>query len=130
MKKIGENGLKWLKGFHMITVSCWIGGSVALMLLYFLKGDVRDGGVLFEINKSIRYADMLVFVLPGAMGCLMTGLIYSVFSNWGFSKHNWIIFKWVIAIVILMGAFFLGPWETAVMEISGVFGMTALAAHL
>jgi hypothetical protein len=33
MKKLGKNGLKWLKGFHPIAVNCWIGGGVALVLL-------------------------------------------------------------------------------------------------
>jgi uncharacterized membrane protein len=127
LKKLKKNGLKWLKGFHLISVACWIGGGVALVLLYFLKGDVSDGGVLFGINKSIHHVDMLLIVIPGALGCLITGLVYSIFSNWGFFKHNWIIFKWIITVsAILFGTFFLGPWETAMMEISGVRGMEAL----
>lgn len=40
MKKIGVTGLRWLKGFHLVAVSCWIGGGVSLLLLYFLKIDV------------------------------------------------------------------------------------------
>jgi uncharacterized membrane protein len=113
MKKLGKKGLRWLKGFHLIAVSCWVGGAVALLLLYFLKMDVIEGGVLFGINQSIHHVDMSVVVIPGALGCLLTGLIYSSFSNWGFFKHNWLIF--------------LGPWETRMMEISGDLGMSALA---
>jgi uncharacterized membrane protein len=127
MKKLGKTGLHWLKGFHLIAVSCWLGGAVALMLLYFLKIGVGDGGVLFGINQSIHHVDMSVVVIPGALGCLLTGLIYSSFSNWGFFKHNWLIFKWVVAVVaILFGTFFLGPWETRMMEISGDLRMSAL----
>ena len=70
MKKLGKTGLHWLKGFHLIAVSCWLGGAVALMLLYFLKGSVGDGGVLFGINQSIHHVDMSVVVIPGALGCL------------------------------------------------------------
>jgi hypothetical protein len=70
---------------------------------------------------------MLLIVIPGAFGCLITGLVFSIFSNWGFFKHNWIIFKWIITVsAILFGTFFLGPWETAMMEISGVLGMESL----
>lgn len=128
MKKMGKNGLRWLKGFHMIVVACWIGGGISLLLLYFLKGDVRDGGVLFGINQSIHHVDMLVIVIPGAFGCLVTGLIYGVFTNWGFFKHKWMIFKWIVTVTaILFGTFFLGPWETAMMEISGDLGVAALA---
>ena len=81
MLKLGAKGLRWLKGFHLIAVSCWIGGAVALLLLYFLKEDAGDGGVLFGINQSIHHVDMVVVVIPGAFGSLLTGLIYSAFSK-------------------------------------------------
>ena len=87
MPRLKAKGLKWLKGFHMIAVSCWVGGAVALILLYFLKEGVTDGEVLYGINQSIHHVDMAIIVIPGAFGCLLTGLIYSLFSNWGFFKH-------------------------------------------
>lgn len=128
MPRIKAKGLRWLKGFHLIAVSCWVGGAVALILLYVLKDGVTDGGVLYGINRSIHHVDMLVVVIPGAFGCLVTGLIYSSFSNWGFFKHTWLIFKWIVAVAaILFGTFFLGPWETTMMEISGKLGMSSLS---
>lgn len=128
MIKLKSKGLKWLKGFHLITVSCWIGGAVSLLLLYFLKNGVNDGSVLYGINQSIHHVDMTVVVIPGAIGCLLTGLLYSLFSNWGFFKHKWLIFKWIVTITaILFGTFYLGPWETKMMEISGELGLAALA---
>lgn len=127
MKKLNTNGLRWLKVFHLIAAACWVGGVVALMLLYFLKKGITDGGVLYGINQSIHHVDMWVVVTPGAFGCLFTGLIYSIFSNWGFFKHNWLIIKWIITIVaILSGTFFLGPWETSMLEISGKLGVASL----
>jgi uncharacterized membrane protein len=127
MRKFDAKNLRWLKGFHLIAVSNWIGGAVSLLLLYFLKKSAADGGVLFGINQSIHHVDMAVVVIPGAFGCLLTGLLYSLFSNWGFFKHNWIIFKWIVTVsAILFGTFWLGPWETAMMEISGRLGLEAL----
>jgi uncharacterized membrane protein len=126
MKKLSAKGLRWLKAFHLIAVSCWIGGAVALLLLYFAKNGVTDGGVLYGINKSIHHVDMAVIVIPGAYGCLVTGLIYGLFSTWGFFKHNWLIFKWIVTIAaILFGTFFLGPWESNMMEISGNLGISS-----
>ena len=128
MKKLGKNGLRWLKGFHMITVSCWLGGAVSLLLLYPLKKGALNGGVLYGINQSIHHVDMMVVVIPGAFGCLISGLIYGIFTKWGFFKHKWMILKWIVVFVaILFGTFFLGPWETAMMEISGKLGMSALS---
>ena len=128
MGKIKGTGLKWLKGFHLIAVACWVGGAIALLLLYFLKIGVTDGHVLYGINQSIHHVDMAVVVIPGAFGCLLTGLIYSSLSNWGFFKHKWMMFKWVVTVAaILFGTFFLGPWETDMMNISGRIGISALS---
>jgi uncharacterized membrane protein len=74
MPRLKAKGLKWLKGFHLIAVSCWVGGAVALILLYFLKSGVTDGEVLYGINQSIHHVDIAVIIIPGAFGCLLTGL--------------------------------------------------------
>jgi len=88
---------------------------------------LTDGGVLYGINQSIHHVDMVIVVIPGAFGCLITGFLYSAFSNWGFCKEKWLIFKWIVTITaILFGTFFLGPWETAIMEISGTLGRAPL----
>lgn len=127
MIKFKATGLKWLKSFHLIAVSCWIGGAISLILLYFIKSGINNGGVLYGINRSIHHVDMAVVVIPGAFGCLITGLVYSLFSNWGFFRHKWIIFKWIVTVAaILFGTFFLGPWETGMMEISGKLGLNSL----
>ena len=128
MLQLKARGLRWLKGFHLIAVACWLGGAVSLLLLYFLKPGVTDGGVLYGINRSIHHVDMAVVVVPGAFGCLLTGLLYSSLSHWGFFRHPWLVCKWIVTVAaILFGTFFLGPWETAMMEISGAIGLEALA---
>jgi uncharacterized membrane protein len=128
MKKLSPKGLKWLKGFHLIAVACWVGGAVSLLSLYFLKYGVTDGNVLYGINRSIHHVDMSIVVVPGAIGSLLTGLIYSIFSNWGFFRHNWLTCKWIVTVTaIVFGTFYLGPWETAMMEISGKIGTAALS---
>jgi len=127
MPKLKAKGLQWLKGFHLLAVSCWIGGAVSLISLYFLKNGVTDGAVLYGINQSLHHVDMSIVVVPGAIGCLLTGLIYSLFSNWGFFKHTWLTVKWVVTLsAIAFGTFFLGPWESTMMEISGKLGMASL----
>lgn len=124
---IGRTAQKWLKGLHLLAVACWIGGAVSLIMLYFLKDGVDDGGVLHGMNRAIHHVDMAVVVVPGAFGCLLTGLAYSLLTGWGFFRHGWLILKWVLTVgAILFGTFWLGPWETAMMEISGHLGIAAL----
>jgi uncharacterized membrane protein len=128
MIRLKARGMRWLKGFHLLAVSCWIGGAVALMMLYFIKADLDNGGVLYGINRSIHHIDMAVIVLPGAFGCLITGIICSAFTSWGFFKYKWLILKWIITVVaIIFGTFWLGPWETNMMEISRDLGISALS---
>jgi uncharacterized membrane protein len=125
---IGKTAQKWLKGLHLLAVACWVGGGVSLLMLYFLKQGVDDGGVLHGMNRAIHHVDMAVVVVPGAFGCLLTGLAYSLFTGWGFFRHGWLILKWVVTVgAIVFGTFCLGPWETAMMEISGQLGIAALA---
>ncbi|HEX2966602.1 MAG TPA: DUF2269 family protein [Syntrophorhabdaceae bacterium] len=127
MKKLSANGMRWLKFFHLIAVSSWIGGCIALLFLYFLKTDVSDGSILYGINQSIHHVDMWVVVMPGAFGCLATGLVYSLFTNWGFFKHIWIVLKWIITLAaIVSGTVLLGPWENNMLELSRRLGINAL----
>lgn len=128
MAKLKAAGQKWLKGLHLIAVACWVGGGVSLLLLYFLKSGVLDGGELFGINRSIHHVDMAVVVVPGAFGCLLTGLAYSLLTGWGFFRHGWLIFKWIVTgVAIVFGMVCLGPWETKMMTLSGDLGMKAVA---
>ncbi len=83
--------------------------------------------MLFGINRSIRHVDLLVVVIPGAFGWLATGLIYGIFSHWGFFRHDWLTCKWAITVAaILFGTFFLDLWETRMMEISGTLAASEL----
>jgi uncharacterized membrane protein len=36
MPKLTANGVKWLKGFHLIAVACWARGAVSLVSLQVL----------------------------------------------------------------------------------------------
>lgn len=127
MKVLGATGQKWLKGLHLLAVSCWVGSGVALVLLHLLRAGVTDGGVLYGVNQAAHFVDMNALVIPGAFGCLLTGLAYSLLTGWGFFRHGWLIFKWVVTVsAIIFGTVCLGPWETAMMHISGELGMGAL----
>lgn len=127
MARFGPSAAKWLKTLHLLTVACWVGGAISLLMLYFGKHGAESGGMLYGVNSSIHHVDMAVVVVPGAFGCLLTGLLYGMFTNWGFFHHTWLIFKWVATVgAILFGTFFLGPWETRMMEISHELGLAAL----
>jgi hypothetical protein len=49
-------------------------------------------------------------VIPAAIGTFLTGIVYGLFTNWGFFKYRWIVVKWVIMSgQIILGSLLLQP---------------------
>ena len=70
---------------------------------------VKDAAGIYWVAKILEAIDMKILV-PGAVGCLLTGIVYGVFTNWGFFKHKWLTVKWVLTLfMILFGTFYMGP---------------------
>jgi len=75
----------------------------------------------------LNFIDLFILV-PGAIGTFLTALIYSIWTNWGWFKHNWITVKWIICIFgIVYGTFWLGPWLSEMAHIAKDQGMKALS---
>ena len=126
MARLTKNGIKIFRIIHYITVSCWVGSALVLLLLNIRNDAAVTDGMLLGMNTASHLADTWVIV-PGAMGCLLTGLIFALFTPWGFFKHKWLTFKWLLTVTcILVGVFFLGVWENEMLAISRTLGNAAL----
>jgi hypothetical protein len=108
MKKFGPSGQRWLKCLHVFFSSLWVGSGLALLAInIFLKAD--DGMELVGINVTMKFIDDFA-IIPAAVGCFCTGLLYSLFTKWGWFRHGWVTAKWIITMFgILSGTFLLGP---------------------
>ena len=121
MYKLKKNGLKWLKVLHLLCVCCWLGGAAALTFLNYFQAKSDSQAMLYGMNYAGHIVDVWVIIIPGAIGCLVTGLIYGLFTTWGFFKHRWLVVKWILTVAaILSGTFLLGEWEQAMLKMSGV----------
>ena len=108
MKKIGTTGLKLLKITHITLAVMWIGGAFS-MILTLLLTEVNDASSMLLRAKVLKTIDDNLIII-GANGCVITGLIYEAFTNWGFFKHRWIIAKWGLTVfMVLSGTFAMGP---------------------
>lgn len=96
MKKMGSTGMKWLKVFHLVSMSLWFGG-VASLLALISGADLTNFDMVNAAYNSMRSIDSTV-VRNGGQGILITSLIYSIGTNWGFFKHKWVAAKWGIFI--------------------------------
>jgi len=109
MKKMGARGLRWLKIVHLFFVSMWVGGAISLLIIFFLARP-SGGDELYAVNMAMKLVDDFV-IIPGANGCLLTGLVYGIWTRWGFFRHNWLKVKWAMTVAqIVFGTFWLGPW--------------------
>ncbi len=125
MPQLSSNAQKWLKSLHLLTVSLWVGGAIALnLMLIFIEP--CSSAELSGINRAMKFVDDFV-IIPGAIGCLLTGIVYSLFTKWGWFRHRWVTVKWIITVYgILFGTFFLGPWLNQLVPIAENLGAGAL----
>ncbi|MDR1678091.1 MAG: DUF2269 family protein [Deltaproteobacteria bacterium] len=127
MPTIGSKGLKILKFLHLIAAGLWLGGSLGLNLMIIGLPVAKNDGQLYGFNVACKFIDDMV-VIPGAIGCLLTGFLISLLTQWGFTKHRWVIIKWCLTVFcILFGIFFLSPTVNNQPLISSQEGLLALA---
>lgn len=126
MQQLTITQKKWLKSIHLLAAGIWVTTGLCMFLLHFLRSSVETGKQLYLMNQIIHFIDMKILV-PAAMLCLITGWIYSQFTKWGYFKHGWITYKWIITLlIIILGTIFSGPWIEEMVNISGEIGLDAL----
>ena len=126
MKKFSAKQQRWLKCFHLFFVCLWVAGVVTITLMIFIM-KANDGMELYGIDISKKLVDDFI-IIPGAIGSFFTGLLYSIFTKWGWFKHRWVTVKWAITLFgMVFGTFFLGPWLNAMPPISMMKGLAALS---
>ncbi len=111
---------------HLFFVVMWIGGAISLLLVLFFVHP-ETGDELFMKFRIIQVIDDFI-IIPGAMGNLLIGIVYGVWSGFGFFKHYWITVKWVLTVAqILFGTFFLGPWGSENVKLANTLREQAFA---
>jgi uncharacterized membrane protein len=126
MRKLTGKQTQWLKVVHLLFVAAWIGGQISFLLIQTIKYQLALPEHQYGIIASMKAIDDVVIV-GGALGCLITGLIYSLMTPWGFFKFRWLSVKWVATVtLILFGTFFLGPWVNEMAAISAAEYAAAL----
>jgi uncharacterized membrane protein len=126
MKRLGSGGQRWLKAFHSLFACMWVGAAIVLSVKQFFVS-AATGGELYGITATMDFIDVFI-IIPGAIGVLLTGLIYSVWTHWGWFKHTWITVKWVICLYgVGFGTYPLGPWMSELADRSKEMGLAALA---
>lgn len=118
MKKMSVSKQKLLKAIHLISAGLWLSCVVLLTVLPLIARKITTGDELYMYNYIYHFVDMYVLT-PAAIITLLTGLVFSLFTKWGFVRHGWIVYKWAVTLaLVLSGTFYLGPMVTNLLEIS------------
>ncbi|UZJ38428.1 MULTISPECIES: hypothetical protein [Prosthecochloris] len=126
MKKMTASQQKLLKVFHLITASIWLSSVIALALLPIISSPTATGDEVYMYNLAYHFIDMFILT-PAAVLTLITGLIYSLFTKWGFFQHGWLIYKWIVSLLIVItGTLYFGPLVTELLEIADLKRVAAL----
>ena len=81
-----------------------------MQALNFLKLSTADPVEQAHAVWCLHFVDTYV-VIPGLLGCIATGLFYSIFTAIGFFRNAWIGFKWLVVMGAgFWGTMFWGPW--------------------
>jgi hypothetical protein len=123
--KLGIAGIQWLKATHLTLSVIWLGGALSMNLLRFAWTPSGNGD-LYAVDHAIMVIDHSV-VVPAAFGSLLTGLLESWLTTWGFFKYRWVTLKWIVTVAMMVCApLFLARWAREIESISRVEGLAAL----
>ena len=89
---------KILLSFHIIMISIWFGSITSILLLQLCKHSISPAH--FFVLDQFIFAIFDSVILVVSIAVTISGLIFSMFTPWGFFKFRWLIVKW-IAIVLL-----------------------------
>jgi hypothetical protein len=125
MKPLGPTGKQWLKSIHLTLSVIWLGGAICMHVLRFAWTPSGPGD-LYAVDHTIVLLDHWIMI-PSSLGALLTGLLESWLTTWGFFKYRWVTLKWIVtAAIMLYGPFFQAQWAKEMVSISQVEDLLAL----
>jgi hypothetical protein len=124
--KLNVKQKNWLVTAHLAFGGIWLGTGLCLVIIGIKNANTINGDALHAINEISKFLDDFV-IIPTASLSLLTGFFLSWWTNWGFTKHYWVMAKWVLTVAaIVFGTFWLGPWLNAMTSISATERLQAL----
>jgi hypothetical protein len=125
MKPLGKNARNWLMTFHILFVAVWIGAALFTIMIRLANQEMQSSEALYTLHMLSNKSDLLI--IPSGVGVLITSLMISIFTKWGFFKFRWMTVVWIIFLGnIIVGGVVLGPLKRNVLAIVENDGLLAL----
>lgn len=100
LPKLKRKGKKVLDVAHLLAAAVWLGGYVFIFSLLLVQ---KTGAVFPDpaaFDGVIETARLWV-ISPSTLVLMTTGLCYSLFTNWGFTRSSWVTAKWILSLAIV-----------------------------
>jgi hypothetical protein len=126
MQKLSAPQQKTLKSLHIIVSGLWLSSVLLLALLPLVPIDEASGEGIYTYRLIFHFIDTYVLTAAVLM-TLLSGLLYSMLTRWGFFRSGWLVYKWIVTLgLVLVGTFYLGPLSTRLLEIAAEERLSAL----
>jgi len=107
---------RWLRVIHIIFIAILMGGLTSILVISQLTD--LDSHQRYIANLSI-YTLLNTVVTYAFYAIVATGLVYSLFTHWGLTRHWWIIGKWVGTLLLFFLVWiWLGPAINGMVALS------------
>lgn len=126
MLKLSATQQKLLKFVHIIASGLWLSCVLLLALLPLVPMEGADGEGVYTYRLIFHFIDTYVLTAAAIM-TLLTGLLYSMLTRWGFFRSGWLVYKWIVTLgLVLVGTLYLGPLSARLLEIAAEERLRAL----
>ncbi len=118
-KKLTVNQKKWWLIIHIGFVIIYFGGLLGTLLLANVATTkVIEQEQIYAAHLFSKYCDWYL-IIPGAFGCLITGVWLSMRTHWGLTNYRWVMVKLFGHIgAILYGSSLMRVWFDKTVELS------------
>lgn len=124
--KLSQTKKSLLVALHVISIASWIGGTLGMLLLGIYLHSAENGDQLAFTLASMEVIDENLLKFPALLS-LLTGILLSVWTQWGLVKHYWVLIKLVLTIItIMMGILFLDDWTASLGDMIHEMGFATL----
>ena len=117
MPQLAKRPRRLLVLVHLVVSLVWMGGGAANVVLGLTARLDPDGGLAAQQAHVAVHVLDLWLVIPAAFSALVTGLLLSWLTPWGFARHWWVLVKLVLTVgVIVFSTFGVGVWVELLLQ--------------
>jgi uncharacterized membrane protein len=114
---------QWLVILHVLSVVSWFGGANVMLIFGLPLLYAENGQQLYYTLVDLHLIDATLIRYP-ALAVLLTGILLSIWTQWGLFKHYWVLLKLILTLlIIIIGIFYLSDWLHILKEMGQQHGL-------